>query len=408
MDCITYRNTNILPGRWIPLEGPLVAGRKALLPETTLENVASFENLYRAYIKARKGKSKRPDVAQFGMRWETHLLALSEKLRTGAYIPGDYRIFKVYEKKPRIIMAAPFIDRIVHHAVCNIVQPHLERSMVPVACANRVGLGTRRGLDLFSSYCRRYTYVLKCDVRRFFPSIDRKILLYLISPKIMDKHLLGLIEKILFHAPPGLAVDKSQPDNEPDDAEVSGLPIGNMTSQIWANWYLSRLDHYIMDYRGFGAYVRYVDDFAVFGNDKQVLNALKAECERFIRIELGQVLHPSKSRVYRTDEGVLFLGFRHWPTHRKPSAANIRRFKRRVCSRLAFSGCDDLLFNKAVSTISGWCGHARQGDTYRLRESLRVRYCRGPGKEVPRVAWGLVEQQQSRELPLLEPEQEQS
>jgi RNA-directed DNA polymerase len=374
------------------LEERSALGQKVSLPATTLENVASFENLYSAYLKARKGKSKRYDVACFGMRWESHLLALSDKLRTSAYHPGRYRIFKVYEKKPRIIMAAPFIDRIVHHAVCNIVQPHLEASMVPVACANRLGMGTRMGLDLFSSYCRKYTYVLKCDVRQFFPTINRNILLDLISPKIEDARLLELIKKILYHAPSGREADTDAIGIAMNAAEDTGIPIGNMTSQIWANWYLSGLDHYIMDYKGFGVYVRYVDDCAIFNNDKKKLNHLKTDIEGFIAQKRAQSLHQTKSRVYRTDEGVMFLGFRHWRTFRKPAAENIRRFKRRLRNRLALVERDELLFNAAVSTVSGWSGHARQGNTYKLRESLWLRYCRGQGKEVPRFAWGLVEQ----------------
>jgi RNA-directed DNA polymerase len=384
----------------------LAAGSKcSALPPPTLEAVASFENLYHAWLKAAKGRKKRAVIARFAMHWEQSLAAIARALLAGTYKPGEYRLFTVHEKKTRTIMAAPFVDRIVHHAVCNIVKPHLERAMVGNSCANRNGMGTRKGLALFGKYAHHYSYVLKCDIKKFFPTIDRAILFDQLKPKINDPGLRDLIGRILFAAPDIAGeFDYYEGDTLLAPCEhVRGLPIGNMTSQTWANWYLNRLDHFIMDYCGFGAYVRYVDDFAVFSNDKNSLAGLKAKIEQCLT-RLRLKMHPLKSRVYKTTDGVSFLGFRHYRDHRVLLKPNIRRFRRRIRRAVAV-GADAA---QVRSSIAGWSGFALLGDTV----SLRTRLCRkfekqkeGLSEMVPRSAWGLVEQQQQR--PFREPQQQQ-
>jgi len=385
----------------------LAAGlKRSVLPPPTLEAVASFENLYHAWIKAARGKKKRPDVARFAMHWEKSLAAISLEIHTGEYKPGKYRVFTVHEKKTRTIMAAPFVDRIVHHAVCNIVTPHLERSMTPNTCANRTGMGTRKGLELFGKYAHDYLYVLKCDIKQFFPSIDRTVLLDRLKPKVKDRGLLDLISRVLYVAP-DIADEFEYFEGDTLLApceHVRGLPIGNMTSQAWANWYLNGLDHFIMDYCGFGAYVRYVDDFAVFADDKQALASLKLKIERYAA-GLRLRIHPLKSRVYKTSDGVPFLGYRHYREHRVMLKPNIRRFRRRIRHAVA-EGTDAA---RLRSSIAGWAGFALHGDTFCLRTRLCQKFEKqkeGLSEMVPRSAWGLVEQQQ-RQLPFREPQQQQ-
>jgi retron-type reverse transcriptase len=372
----------------------------------SFEAVASFENLYDAFVIAWRAKTKRPDVARYAMTWEKEIQQLSRSLLAGSYKPGEYRIFLVHEKKTRTIMAAPFVDRIVHHAVCNIVSPHLERSMSPNSCANRIGMGTKKGLTLFSWFAYKYPYVLKCDICKFFPSIDRDILLELLRPKIHDERLVSLVKQILFVAPSTSEGFDCRPGvtllNPCERAH--GLPIGNMTSQTWANWYLNPLDHYITDYLGFGVYVRYVDDFAIFSEDKSALCRLKEDIMEYLQ-RLKLLIHPEKSRVYKTTDGVPFLGFRHFRTHRVLNKPNIQRFKRRV-REMHRAGAG---MQRLRESIAGWSGFARMGDTARMRKRLRAQFERlasGQGETVPRSAWGLVEQQ-STELALREPQQEQ-
>jgi RNA-directed DNA polymerase len=353
--------------------------------------VASFENLHTAFVKASHGKRNRLDVARFGMQWEKNIVELSEQILGGAYTPGPYRIFTVHEKKTRIIMAAPFIDRIVHHAVCNVVTPLLERAMTPNSCANRIGMGTRKGLSLFGRFAHQYPYVLKCDIRQFFPSIDRDILLELLRPEVRDERLRALVRQILSVAPCSChSLNYFHNEMINPCEHVCGLPIGNMTSQTWANWYLNGLDHFIMDYRGYGAYVRYVDDFAIFGESKSALQLLKEQITEYLQ-RLRLSIHPEKSRVYKTSDGVPFLGFRHFRTHRVLNKSNIRRFRRRVRGMVKA----EAPMEKLRASIAGWSGFARLGDTAGLRSRLAARFHRlasGQGVEIPRSAWGLVEQ----------------
>jgi len=391
---MTFVNTNIYPGVSMSLASVSADGsNRCGIPLPSIEQAASLDNLYSAYCKARYGKLKRADVAQFGMRWETKLSDLSQQLLEGSYKPGAYRVFTVYEKKTRTIMAATFIDRIVHHAVCNVVSPHLERSMSSNSCANRIGMGTKKGLMLFGKFAHNYPYVLKCDIRQFFPSIDRNILLKLLRPKIRDDRLLSLIRLILFVAPStmdGISYFQGDTLLSPSEHEC-GLPIGNMTSQTWANWYLSGLDHFIMDFKGYGAYVRYVDDFAVFGADKSALNLLKSEISSFLE-SIRLRIHPKKSRIYKTTDGVPFLGFKNFRDHRILLKGNIRRFKRRIRNMTKVGKSSEVL----RSSISGWAGFARLGDTLCLRNMLCSRFdnfSKGQGVTIPRSAWGFVEQQ---------------
>jgi RNA-directed DNA polymerase len=388
----------------------LAPGEKACAA-INLESVASFENLYIAYKKAARGKMNRHDVALFSMQWETSLLALKDLLLQGSYQPCAYRLFTVHEKKPRQIMAAPFVDRIVHHAICNVLNPVLERSMHPNSCANRLGKGTSFGLKLFSRYIRNHSHVLMCDIRNFFPSIDRTILFELLRKKVPDRGLVDLIQ-LLLKTPPqqDRTVDYFWGDTLLTPVERSkGLPIGNMTSQTWANWYLNGLDHFVTSCKGFGAYVRYVDDFAIFGNDKKALNRLKAGIQEFLE-GLRLRIHPAKSRVYKTTDGISFLGFKHYPSYRILKKENIRRFKKRVRAELCLYKQGLLAREQYLSSIAGWCGHARMGDTYDLRKTLYHKihaWNRGLSEWTPCSAWGLLEQQPEQPA-LREPQQEQS
>ena len=377
----------------------------------TLDAVADYENLHLAYLKASKARRKRHDIACFGMHWEDHLLQLRDDLLSGHYRPGGYKLFTVHEKKTRLIMAAPFIDRIVHHAICNLLTPVLERSMVASSCANRVGKGTSAGLELFGKFALKYDYVLKCDIRRFFASIDRAVLMESLQPKIDDRRLYELVSAIIAIAPEyGIEFDYFPGDSLLAPCEHNrGLPIGNMTSQTWANWYLNGFDHYIMDYLGFGAYLRYVDDFAVFSSSKASLNRLKEDVAQYLE-RLRLRIHPEKSRVYRVTDGVPFLGFRHYRGYRTLQKQNIRRFKRRLREKLKQVCIGQDILTSIRNSIAGWSGHARMGDTWRLRESLcrKLAQWRGLGERLPRAAWGLVEQQQRQQSVRGVPQQQQS
>ena len=246
----------------------------------------------------------RPDVARFHFDLERELWRLHEELVSKTYSPGPYHSFLIHEPKLRLISAAPYRDRVVHHALTGCLEPIFEPTFISDSFACRVGKGTHAGVNRAQDFSRRFAYVLKADIRRFFPSIDHQILQGLVRRKIKDKHVLWLVDTI---------VDSSNPQDPtvawfPNDDLLSplerrrGIPIGNQTSQFFANVYLNPLDHFIKDRLRVKAYVRYVDDFLVFSNDKVELNRLRHQIAEFLT-QLRLKLHPKKNTILPVDPG---------------------------------------------------------------------------------------------------------
>ena len=211
--------------------------------------LCSWDNLCLAYHRAAKGKRGQPIVAQFEYRLEDNLIQLQRELAAQTYRPGPYHSFYIHEPKRRLISAAPFRDRVVHHALCNLIEPLFERSFSADSYANRVGKGTHRALDRCQQLARRYKYVLQCDVRQFFPSIDHTILRYILARKIDDPDVTWLVDRIL-DSGAGVLSEAYDMVYFPGDGLFAanrprGLPIGNLTSQFWANCYLNPFDHFV-------------------------------------------------------------------------------------------------------------------------------------------------------------------
>jgi RNA-directed DNA polymerase len=346
--------------------------------------VVSFENLLLAYRKARRGKSRKPDVARFELNLEKELLRLQRELRTGDYRPGTYRLFLVYERKPRVIAAASFRDRVVHHAVMNCVEPALDRSFIHDSYACRRGKGVHAAVDRYQRWSRRNAYALKMDVATYFPSIDHQILKEKLRHRIKDRGTLDLLDRIIDTSP----VTEAPTALFPGDDLLTvlerprGIPIGNLTSQIFANLYLDDLDHRIKEALGVRAYLRYVDDMVALDNDKVRLDELRAMVRERLEEE-RLILHPRKAHVSPTRDGLDLLGYLVFPNHRRLRNDNGHRFNRRL-RRLARSysrGLVDLDTIKA--SVQSWIGHARHADTEALRAGIisSIVFRRGTGRE---------------------------
>ncbi len=261
--------------------------------------VISFERLLHAAEEARKGKRFRPAVAAFHFDQERALWKLHEELAAKTYRPGEYRSFFIYEPKKRQISAAPYRDRVVHHALVNVLEPIYERTFIHDSYACRKGKGTHAGVKRCQEFAGRFRYVLKADIQKFFPSLDHEILKALVALKIKDPDVLWLVNHI---------IDGSNPQEEilsyfPGDDLFTpgerrrGIPIGNQTSQFFANVYLDPLDHFVKDRLGMKGYVRYVDDFLVFSNDKNHLADVREQISEFL-VRLRLRLHPKKSVIF--------------------------------------------------------------------------------------------------------------
>lgn len=323
--------------------------------------IAGFENLHTAYLKARRGKRFKSDVLEFSANLETNLLALREKLLSKAYRTGDYYVFEVYEPKKRIVAALPFRDRVVHHAICNVIEPIWEARFIYDSYACRVGKGTHAGADRVTEFLRRAkrkweeVYVLKLDIKGYFPSMDHSILLGLLEKRIACADTLRLIRGII--------------DSWPVGGGGKGIPIGNLTSQLFANIYLHEMDKFVKQELQAMFYVRYMDDAIIVHGDKAWLREAKSRLQEFLTKRLALALN-SKTNIFPMAQGVNFLGYRIWPTHRLLRKSSAKRMKRKLKRFVRGYSEGNIELDHINASIQSWLGHCRHADTYKLRCKL--------------------------------------
>ena len=333
----------------------------------------SFDNLLCAYYKARKGKQSTPAVAEFTLNLEHELLSLQRQLDSFTYRPGRYRLFTIYERKKRQIAAAPFRDRVVHHAIMNKIESFIDKRFINDSYACRKGKGVHAAVDRYQQWSRLYPYVLKMDIEQYFPSIDHEILKQKLRCYLKDRYLLSLLDIIIDTAP----IKSGRLDSiffygddllTPLERRI-GLPIGNLTSQIFANLYLDGVDHFIKHQLKASAYLRYVDDLVILGRDKCQLHEMREK----IREALAQQrlrLHPRKAHIYHTARGIDLFGYQVFPRKRKLRNDNGFAFYRRLrkMARLYHEGKLD--WADMHPRVRSWIGHAIHGETEGLRKTL--------------------------------------
>ena len=333
--------------------------------------ITDFANLWIASKKAQKGKRFRGNVLAFNDRLESELEQLQRELLSQSYFPGEYRTFEIKEPKARLISAAPYRDRVVHHALCNIIVPVFERTFIRDSYANRTGFGTHRALRRFTGFLRSSRYVLQCDIQKYFPSIDHTILKQEIRRKIKCRDTLWLIDTIIDHSNPQELVRAYFPGDDllTPFQRKRGLPIGNLTSQFFANIYLNRFDHFIKEALHASKYVRYVDDFAVFSDDRAWLHTIRQNIEDSLA-GLRLKIHPVKSQIFSTARGANFLGFRVFRDRIRVRSEYLRRARRRM-RQMQLAYAERRLNQQAVSqSIQSWVAHLAHGNTWRLREQI--------------------------------------
>jgi RNA-directed DNA polymerase len=317
--------------------------------------IITDDNLWLAYKKAKKGKSTRYSVAQFSFNVEQELLSLKRQLVNEVYYPGDYRVFSIKERKKRIISAAPFCDRVVHHAIMNILTPLLEARFYYHSYACLKNKGVHKAVNQYQQWSNQYAYVLKLDIARYFPSIDHLVLKTQLRRIIKETELLNLLDIII--------------DSAPCEIKGKGLPIGNLTSQYFANLYLNELDHWLTREFKQIAYLRYVDDFFILSNDKaqlwQIREQLSLELEK-----LGLKFHSKKQQLMRTTERVDILGYIVGKEQRWLRNDNGFRFNRKLKRFSYLYSKNKLLWVDCKPSIQSWIGHAIHADTLGLRTQL--------------------------------------
>ncbi len=346
--------------------------------------VASFENLLRAYRKARRGKRRRPGVAEFGLNLEHELLTLQRALHEGTYRPGEYRLFTIYERKPRVIAAAPFRDRVVHHAVMQVIEPPLDRTFIHDSYACRKGKGVHAAVDRYQAWAQTYRYVLKMDIQQYFPSVDHELLKEKLRRRIKDAQVLDLLYRIIDSAPQGAPAFPYFPGDDlfaPLDRRT-GIPIGNLTSQFFANLYLDDFDQYIKQVLKVRPYLRYVDDMVALDHDKARLAEIRAAVRERLAIDRLQ-LHPRKAQVSPVADGLNLLGYVVYPTRRRLRNDNGHRFARKLRRMAAAYRAGRLEWAKVAASTQSWIGHAKHADTEGLCRAIfsQVVFTRGMGQE---------------------------
>ena len=333
--------------------------------------LVSFRNLTIAAENASRGKRGQSNVARFLFDRERLLIQLQSELVSHTYQPGAYRTFEIFEPKRRMISAAPFRDRIVHHAICNILEPIFERSFIHDSYACRKNKGTHAAIDRFQYFAKRHRYVLKCDLRKFFPTVDHSILKGAIRRKIKDVELLWLTDLLIDHSNPQEPVDGFFPGDDLFTCEDRrrGLPIGNQTSQFFANVLLNPFDHFVLEQLAPAGYLRYVDDFAIFGDDSKVLAEYRERCRKFLESQRLR-LHANKCVISRTTQGTTFLGFRIFPTHRRLPSTNLVRMRARLRQMQAAFAAGKIELCDVRRRIVSWIGHAQHANTAQLRADM--------------------------------------
>ena len=280
------------------------------------ERVTSPENLAAALGRVMKGRGGNRNVMAFAARREEELAALRAELLSGAWRPGPYGQFRVTDPKPRTISCAPVRDRVVHHALCGVVAPILERGFTEDCYACRAGKGTHRAAARARELVRRHGWTCKLDIRRYFDSVPHDRLLELLLPMFREKEIRRMIEVIVRHPVPGL------PDGR-------GLPIGNLTSQWFANFYLSGLDHYAKEGLGAPGYVRYMDDIVLFAGGKAEIWRLHNGVCGWIAEERLLEVKGERTVVAPVTEGLAFLGLRIFPGGWRFQRARLLRTRRK-------------------------------------------------------------------------------
>lgn len=285
-------------------------------------DIVSLENLFSAWQEFISGKRKKRDVQQFSLRLTDNLVQLHSDLSDFTYTHGGYKAFNISDPKPRNIHKASVRDRVLHHAIYRQLYPFFDRTFIADSFSCRFNKGVHRALNRFRSFAEqvsrnntRTAWVLKMDIKKFFASIDHEVLMKFLSSYIADKQVLSLLENIIssFSMRPG-----------------KGLPLGNLTSQLFCNVYMNELDRFVKHRLKAKHYIRYADDFVLLSENRQWLLDQIGKISAFLGQSLRLSLHPDKLYIKSLASGVDFLGWVHFPHHRVLRTITQRRAMKRI------------------------------------------------------------------------------
>ncbi len=314
----------------------------------TYNDIISVENLFIAWNEFVRGKKNKEDVALFALHLTENILTFHHDLKSRTYTHGDYQHFIICDPKRRDIHKASVRDRLLHHAIYRKLYPFFDTTFTPDSYSCRDNKGTHRALRRFDVFARKVSrnhtrtcWILKCDIRKFFASVDHDILLTILKQRIQDNNIVGLLENVIgsFHS--GVA--------------GVGLPLGNLTSQLLVNIYMNEFDQYVKHTLKMKSYIRYADDFVFMAHDKEELEVVRKMCEAYLPHRLKLSLHPNKVFLTTLASGVDFLGWVHFPYHKVLRTVTKRRMYRKVNGE----------------NVASYIGLLSHGNAWRLGEEIK-------------------------------------
>lgn len=337
------------------------------------QELCSYENLEKAWKKARKGKTLKNYVISFEKNLKENLLQLRYDLLFHSYQPKPLEVFIIRDPKTRKICKSDFRDRIIHHAICNIIEPVFDKLFIYDSYANRVGKGCFEAIKRYDCFKRKVSrnglliknaknssdvkgWCLKADVYHYFDEVSHETLLNIIRKKIKDERVIWLIKKII--------------NNYETKKSGVGMPLGNLTSQFFANIYLNELDQFVKHELKAKYYLRYVDDFVILHENPRILQEYKESINIFLKEHLKLQLHPNKCKIIPIKRGVDLLGFRNFYYYRLLRRKTIRTIIRKFHNYKIKLDNKEIEYDKVFDTFQGWMAYAKQSNTYKLRQKI--------------------------------------
>lgn len=346
------------------------------------DDICDYENLYDSFLEARKGKRYRDDVLIYTANLESNLINTQNELLWGTYKVGPYRPFYVTEPKLRLVMALQFKDRVVQWAIYRCLNPVYDKQFIEDSYACRIGKGTHMAADRLQYWLRQVNrkpgkwYYLKLDISKYFYRVDHAVLFEILRRRIIDERLIQLLWEVIncedtkFGLPSGMNPEECTEDMWLSDV---GMPIGNLTSQLFANIYLNELDQYAKHELKLHFYIRYMDDVIILSDDKTFLNQIKNEIQRFLSEELRLDLN-KKTTVRPVSLGIDFVGFKMWATHRKLKKQTARRIIRKVKHMCEEMNAGRLTREEFMRSVASYKGLLKHCNSYGLRRKLNEIY----------------------------------
>ena len=332
--------------------------------------MARNESLFEAWDGFRKGKGGRKDVQEFEQNVEQHIFALGRELRAGSYRHGTYHPFTICDPKQRLIQKATVRDRVIHHAVFTALNPVFEPTFFAHSYSCRTGKGTHRAMRSLHGWLRavshndhRTCFVLQCDIHKFFASVSHALLLDILGRRIKDSKMLRILQEIIGSVQSGHLTPTGP----------VGLPIGNLTSQLFANVYLNELDMFLKHELKVQHYVRYTDDFAIVADNREDLERLVGPIRAFLQRRLHLDLHPRKVTIRTFRQGIDFLGYVLLPHHRVLRTRTKRRMYRKMRERIIAFKAGSIPVESVEQSLQSYLGVLSHANSYHLSGELKNR-----------------------------------